>query len=84
MFSNHGRSLLSLLQELTEDQVTYNGGGGGMEATPPPHKDFLNFFLEDKTSAPDVFISCLFIPRAHFETGLVMASCYGFEIQRHK
>ena len=37
-------------------------------------------FLEDKTSAPDVFSSCSFIPRAHFETSLVMVSCFGYEI----
>ena len=41
----------------------------GVDATPP--KVFLSFFLEDKTLAPDVFSSCLFIPRAHFETSLV-------------
>ena len=28
-----------------------------------PHTVFLSFFLEDKTSAPDVFSSCSFIPR---------------------
>ena len=39
-----------------------------------------NFFLDDKTSAPDVFSSCSFIPRAHFETSLVMVSYYGYEI----
>ena len=47
---------------------------------PPPRKVFLSFFLEGKTSVPDVFSCCLFIPRAHFETGLVMVSCYGYEI----
>ena len=41
---------------------------------------FLCFFLEDKTSAPDVVSSCLLIPCAHFETSLVMVSCYGYEI----
>ena len=53
---------------------------------PPPHEVFLTFFLEDKTSAPDVFSSCSFIPCAHFkfETSLVMVSCYGYEIWRHK
>ena len=51
---------------------------------PPPHKFFLSFSLEDKTSAPDVFSSCSFIPRADFETSLVMVSCYGYEIWRHK
>ena len=41
----------------------------GVDATPP--KVFLSFFLENKTLAPDVFSSCLFIPRAHFATSLV-------------
>ena len=30
-----------------------------------------------KTSAPDVFSSCSFIPRAHFESSSVMVSFYG-------
>ena len=34
------------------------------------------FFLDDKTSAPEVFSSCSFIPRARFETSLVMISYY--------
>ena len=51
---------------------TWGGGGGG--------KIFLSFSLEDKTSAPDVFSSCSFIPHADFETSLVMVSCYGYEI----
>ena len=33
---------------------------------------------------PDVFNGCSFIPRAHFETSLVMVSCYGYEIRRQK
>ena len=43
---------------------------------------FLIFFsLDDKTySAPEDFSSCLFIPRTHFETSLVMVSYYGYEI----
>ena len=41
---------------------TYKGRGRGRG------KGKLSFFLEDKTSAPDVFSSCSFIPRAHFET----------------
>ena len=45
-----------------------------------PRKVFLSFFLEDKTSVSDVFSCCLFIPRAHFGTGLVMVSYYGYEI----
>ena len=54
----------------------YSGVGGGWI----PHKVFLSFFLGDKTSAPDVFSSCLFIPRAHFEASSVMISCCGYEI----
>ena len=38
---------------------------------------FLFFFLDDRISASEVFCSCAFIPRAHFETSLVMVSCYG-------
>ena len=57
----------------------FHKGGGEVDAT-PPFKVFLSFFLEDKTSAPDVFSSCSFIPRADFETSLVMVSCYGYEI----
>ena len=64
---------------------TYNrGGGGGGGGMPTPRKVFLSFFLEDKTSAPDVFSSCSFIPGTLFETSSVMVSCYGYEIRRHK
>ena len=48
-------------------------GGGGLSL-------LFRFFLDDKTSEPDVFSSCFFIPRAHFETSLVMVSYYGYEI----
>ena len=57
-------------------------GGGGIHPLPP--QGFLSFFLEDKTSVPDVFGSSSFIPRAHFETSLVMVICYGYELCRHK
>ena len=65
------------------------GGGGGGKPTPPPppppHKIILSlFFLEDKTLAPDVFSTCSFIPRAYFETSLVIVRCYGYKIWRHK
>ena len=33
-----------------------------------------------KTSVPDVFSNCSLIPHAHFETRLVIISCYGYEI----
>ena len=55
-------------------------GGGRLDANPLTCKVFLSFFLEDKTSVSDVFSCCLFIPRAHFGTGLVMVSYYGYEI----
>ena len=56
------------------------GGGGGGGRPPPPMRFFLSFFLEDETSAPDVFSSCSFIPPADFETSVVMVSCYVYEI----
>ena len=40
----------------------------------------LSFLLEDITLAADVFSSCFFIPRAHFESSSVMVSFYGYEI----
>ena len=46
--------------------------------TPP--EVFLFSFRDDKTSAPDVFSSCSFILRTHFETSLVMISFNGYEI----
>ena len=40
-----------------------------MPPPPPPPQGFSEFyFLEDKTSSPDVFSRCSFIPRAHFES----------------
>ena len=51
-----------------------------MDAPPPSHEVSLSFFLEDKTSVPEVFSSCSFIPPAHFEVSLMMVSCYGYEI----
>ena len=67
-----------ILTELTLGCTRGKGGGGH------PHNFFLSFFVEDKTSAPDVFSSCLFILHANFETSLVMVSCYGYDIWRHK
>ena len=55
-------------------------GGCQPPPFPPPPEVFSKFFLEDKTSAPAVFISCLFIPRTHFEASLVMVDYYGYEI----
>ena len=54
------------------------GKGGGCH--PRPAKAFLSFLLEDKTSAPDVFSSCSFISRSHFESSSVMVSFYDYEI----
>ena len=54
---------------------TYKGEGVGGA----PHKVFLNFLLKNKTSAPEVFCRCSFILRAHFETSVVIVSCYGYE-----
>ena len=50
-------------------------GGWGVGVNVTPHKVFLSFFVEDKTLAPNVFSSCSFIPRADFQTSLVMVSC---------
>ena len=61
-----------------------NKGGGGGACFPPPHKVFLIFSLDDKISAPEVFCSYSLIRDAHFETSLVMAGYYGYEIWGHK
>ena len=58
--------------------LTLRRRGVGVVAT--PLKGFLIFFLDDKTSAPEDFCSCSFIPGAHFETSLVMVSYYDYEI----
>ena len=59
----------------------YKGRGEGwLDATPSIRFFFLSFFLEDKTSVPDVFSTCSFIPCAHFETRLVMDSRSGYEL----
>ena len=68
---------LACIYKLNPRTYREGGGGGGCH---PPCKVFLSFFVEDKTSVPDVFSSCLFIPHAQFERGLVMVSCYGYEI----
>ena len=54
--------------------------GGGGACFPPPYKVFLIFSLDDKISAPEVFCSYSLIRGAHFETSLVMANYYGYEI----
>ena len=59
---------------------TYKGGQGGGGGGWHPPKVFLSFLIDDKTSAPDVFSSCSFIPRAHFESSSVMVSFYGYGI----
>ena len=71
----------SLLKSRSKIRTDVQGGGaGGLEVDATPRKVFLSFFLEDKTSAPDVFSSCSFIPCTLFETSSVMVSCYGYEI----
>ena len=57
---------------------TRGEGGGGCHSF--PSEVFLSFFQDDKTSARDVVSSCLFTPRVHFETILVMVSYYRYEI----
>ena len=63
---------------------THKGRGQGFDTTPSIRFFFLSFFLEDKTSVPDVFSTSSFISRTHFETSLVMDSCYGYELWPHK
>ena len=41
--------------------------GGGV-ASSDPSKFFFSFFLDNKTSAPDVLNNFSFFPRSHFET----------------
>lgn len=41
------------------------------------------FLLNDQASAPDVFSSSSFIPRANFKKSLVMVTFYGYDI-RHR
>ena len=45
----------------------------------PASEVFPSFFLDDKTSAPDIFSSCSFIHHVHFETSLVIVSYYGYD-----
>ena len=68
------------MDELWLNPRRYKGGGGGGLGVVA--KVFWCFFLEEKASTPDVFSSCLFIPRADFQRSLVMVSCYGYEIWR--
>ena len=67
-----------LASSLTADLQGGGGGKGGVDAT--PSEVFLVLFLDDQASTTDVFCSCLFILRAHFDTRLVMISFYGYEI----
>ena len=56
------------------------GGGGGGRGIFKPSEVFLSFSLDKKTSAADTFSRCLFIPRVHFETSLVMVNYYGYKL----
>ena len=56
----------------------------GFLPPPLPLRFFWSFFLNEKTSAADVFSSCLFIHHAHLETSLVMVSYYGYEMWHQK
>ena len=81
------KSFFTIVLFLQVNPRMYNGFGGGGEQWMPlssPIRFFSVVILEDKTSAPDVFSRCSFIPRAHFEISWVMVSCYGYEIWRHK
>ena len=71
-----------LPNQRTDVQGVWGGGGKGREVPPP--WGFSEFFLNDKTSTPEVFCSCSFIPCAHFETSLVTVSYYDYEIWRQK
>ena len=72
----------SSLQVICNKKLTL--GQTSEEGWMPPPKVFLSFFLEDKTSAPDVFSSYSFIPCAHFNLSSVIISFYGYEIWGHK
>ena len=70
-----------VFRTLNLDPRTYKEvGRGGRGVVRVRVKVFLIFFLGDKTSALEVFCSCSFILRAHFETSLLMVSYYGYEI----
>ena len=75
--------MVLLLQPCHLNPRTYKKGEGWLSLCPPPaplRLFWVFFFQEDKTSAPDVFSSCSFILRAHFETSLVMVSYYGYDV----
>ena len=72
--------LFDTIFDLTLGLTRGGGGEGGRGWWMPTLKVFLSFFLNDKTSAADVFSSYSFVPHAQFETGSVMVSCYGYEI----
>ena len=61
-------ALMAVILTLGRTRVGGGGVGGG----------FYEFF----SAAPNIFSSCLFIPRAHFESSSVMVSFYGYEISR--
>ena len=68
---------INLAKRQTLFLLTLVQGGRGIAKS---SEVFLSFSLDGKTSATDAFSSCLFIPRMHFETSLVMVSYYGYEL----
>ena len=87
-FRRQGAFFFSLLKLCHKLYTGFNPrtfkGWGGEGWLPPSSKVILIFFLDDKTSASEVFCSSLFIPRAHSETSLVMVSYFGYEIRRDR
>ena len=72
---------------LSGDRLGYCTNQLTLERTSPPFprplpsEVFWSFFQDNETSASNVFRSCSFIPRAHFETSLLMVSHYGYECE---
>ena len=82
----HLKISIHVRENSSPGKLTLRRTRGQCQLPPPaPNKIILSlFFLEDKTLAPDVFSTCSFIPRAYFETSLVIVRCYGYKIWRHK
>ena len=65
--------VINHLLDVTKLSGVQGGGGDGCH---PSRKKIKKTSKDDKKSAPEVFSSCSLIPRAHFETSLVMISYY--------